>query len=254
MRRVCLFHWKEAEAKPLLTALKDAGYRVDLCKEMADYRAVRASPPDAIVIDLSRMPSMGREVGVFLRGSPKTRHVPLVYVDGDPEKVNQVRKVLPDATFTPAARLRSALRSAIARPPQNPFVPSQMMDRFADRTSAQKLGIAKDSLVFVVDPPADYARAVGQLPEGASYNEESPEGCKIALWFVREPAAFHAALPKMRKLAQSTRLWILWPKGKASELDGNIIRLGAIAVGLVDYKICSVNESWSAMVFAVKKT
>jgi hypothetical protein len=49
-------------------------------------------------------------------------------------------------------------------------------------------------------------------------------------------------------------LWILWPKGRKDGLNGNIIRQGAIDVGLVDYKICSVNESWSAMVFTVKKT
>jgi hypothetical protein len=36
-------------------------------------------------------------------------------------------------------------------------------------------------------------------------------------------------------------------------LNGNFVRQGALAMGLVDYKICSVDGVWSGMVFAVKK-
>lgn len=254
MARIAVFHWKPAEAGPLVDALKRGGHRVELCEKMADYRRVREVPPDAIVIDLSRMPSQGREVGVFFRGAKKTRHVPLVYVGGEPEKVEKNRKVLPDATYTSLPKVRSAVKEAIAHPPENPFVPTQMMDRFADRTAAQKIGIGKDYRVFVVDPPVDYARAVGKLPEGASYDEESSEGCAVTLWFVRDLAEFHSMLPRMRKLAACSRLWILWRKGKQDGLDGNLIRESAMAFGLVDYKVCSVDKTWTGMVFAVKKT
>jgi DNA-binding response OmpR family regulator len=87
MARVRLFHWKAEEAKPLLTLLKAAGYSVDYKEPVISYREVRLSPPDAIVIDLSRLPSHGREVAVFLRGSKATRHVPIVFVGGEPEKL-----------------------------------------------------------------------------------------------------------------------------------------------------------------------
>ncbi|HEY1754092.1 MAG TPA: hypothetical protein VGG72_01755 [Bryobacteraceae bacterium] len=253
MARVRLFHWRAEEAKPLLTLLKAAGYSVDYREPVSSYREVRSSPPDAIVIDLSRLPSHGREVAVFLRGSKTTRQIPIVFVDGEPEKIEGVRRVLPDAVFTPLSRLRSALRTAIAKPPENPLKPAQMMDRWGTRTTAQKLGIAANARVFVIDPPANYARAIGQLPEGACFEEESADGCKIALWFVHGIAEFQAALPRMRKLAADRRLWILWRKSKQDGLNGNIIRAGAVDVGLVDYKICSINDTWSAMVFAVKK-
>ena len=252
MARVRLFHWKAEEAKPLLTLLKAAGYSVDF-GPVSTYREIRLSPPDAIIIDLSRMPSHGREIGVYVRGSKATRHVPILFVGGEPEKIEVVRRVLPDAVYTPASRLRSALRTAIANPPENPLKPAQMMDRWGTRTTAQKLGIAENSRVFVIDPPSGYARAIGDLPEGASFEEESAEACKVALWFVHGIAEFHAALPRMRTLAARSRLWILWRKSKQDGLNGNIIRAGAIDVGLVDYKICSINETWSAMVFAVKK-
>lgn len=128
-----------------------------------------------------------------------------------------------------------------------------MMERWGTRTTAQKLGIAKNSRVFVIDPPSGYARAIGELPAGACFEEESAAGCALSLWFVHGIAEFQAALPRMRALAARSRLWILWRKSKQDGLNGNIIRGGAIDVGLVDYKICSINETWSAMVFAVKK-
>ena len=253
MARVRLFHWRAEEAKPLLTLLEAAGYSVDYKEPVSSYREVRLSPPDAIVIDLSRLPSHGREIAVFLRGSKATRHIPIVFVGGEPEKIEGVRRVLPDATYTPVSRLRSALRSAIANPPENPLKPAQMMDRWGTRTTAQKLGIAAHSRVFVIDPPNGYERAIGDLPEGACFKEESAEDCKVALWFVHGIAEFQAALPRMRALAARSRLWILWRKSKQDGLNGNIIRSGTIDVGLVDYKICSINQTWSAMVFAIKK-
>jgi hypothetical protein len=254
MARVRLFHWRAEEATTLLTLLKAAGYSVDYKEPVSSYREVRLSPPDAIVIDLSRLPSHGREVAVFLRGSKATRRIPIVFVGGEPEKIEGVRRVLPDAVYTPVARLRSTLRSAIANPPPDPLKPAQMMDRWGTRTTAQKLGIAKDSRVFVIDPPSDYARAIGALPDGAAFEEQSSVDCAVSLWFVHGIAEFQAALPRMRALAARSRLWILWRKSKQDGLNGNIIRAGCVDVGLVDYKICSINETWSAMVFAVKKT
>lgn len=253
MARVRLFHWKAEEARPLVTVLQAAGHSVDYQEKLTSPRELRESVPDAYVIDLSRVPSHGREVAVYLRGAKATRHVPIVFVGGERDKIDYVKRALPDAAYTAPARLKSALKSVIANPPANPLRPAQMMERWGHRTTAQKLGIVKDSRTAIIDPPHDYAQAIGALPEGAELDEESTEDCKIALWFVHGVPEFHAALPRMRKLAARSRLWILWRKKKADGLDGNFIRKGANEFGLVDYKICSLNDTWSGMVFAVKK-
>ena len=142
MARVCLFHWNPEEAKPLLSALRAAGHKVDYKDKMADFRELRQSPPEAIVIDLSRLPSHGRELGVFFRQGKATRHIPLVYVNGEAEKIDRVRSLLPDATYSTASRIKGALRSALAHPPTNPAKPISPMERWASRSTAQKLGIA----------------------------------------------------------------------------------------------------------------
>ena len=253
MARVRVFHWKAEEATPLLTVLQAAGHAVEYDQAFSAARDIRHRPPDAVVIDLSRMPSHGREVAVYLRGSKSTRHIPIVFVGGEPEKIEGVRRVLPDAVFAPMSRMRSALRAAIAAPPVEPVRPPQAMERWAHRPTAQKLGITKDSKVAVIDPPHDYTQAVGCLPDGASFEEDSTDECAVTLWFVHGVPEFLAALPRMRKLATRSRLWILWRKNRADGLEGNFIRRGANEIGLVDYKICSVNDTWTGMVFAIKK-
>ena len=261
MKRVRLVHWKPEEAAPLAESLRDAGYRVDY-DQRVDYhvsQAVRAEQPAAVVIDLSRLPSHGREVGTFLRGGKATRHIPLVFVNGAPEKVDAVRAKLPDAVYTTTARLRSALRMAIAQAPASPVVPAQMMERYAGRSVAQKLGIAADSKVALFDAPPDYARALGELPAGVTLLEHPRERCDVTLWFVRDPAAYHACLGRMKARAGESKLWILWPKQKPKSaapaaINQQVVRDSAIAVGLVDYKVCAFNETWSALAFAVKKS
>jgi CheY-like chemotaxis protein len=254
--RVRLFHWKAEEAAPAIAELEKAGFTVDYEEKLSSFKSIRDSKPDAFVVDLSRLPAHGREVAIALRGNKATRHAPIVFVDGDVEKLETIRRALPDAIYTPRARLIAALRRA--RPLADPVRPAQMMERYAGRSAAQKLGVQAGMKVGVIDAPPDYGRVIGKLPEGATFEEDWGEenfgDRKLTLWFVHDFARLQGALPAMRRAAAHTRLWILWRKAKQDGLDGGVIRRGATELGLVDYKICSVNEVWSAMAFAIKKT
>src|SRR5579871_1687389 len=165
MPRVRIFHWKAAEAGPLLKALRQAGYEIDYDESPASYRAARLNPPDIFVIDMTRLPAAGREVAIAMRGLKKTRMIPVVFVDGEPEKVEATRRLLPDATYTTRAKVRSAVKAALAKIPDHPIVPVPMMQRYAGRSVAQKLGIRKNARVAVIDPPPNYLAALGALPE-----------------------------------------------------------------------------------------
>jgi methylmalonyl-CoA mutase cobalamin-binding subunit len=258
MKRVRLFHWKSEDGLLITDILRRAGFEVDYDAEFSPkhFRAVRDAPPDAVVIDLSRLPSHGREIATALRGNKRTRQVPILFLGGAPEKIVIVRQKLPDAAYCAQARLVAAVRKCIKERPVEPVVPTQMMDRYAARTAAQKLGIAAGSRVAVIDAPRDYARVIGDLPEGVDFDEESWAGCPVTLWFVEEPESFLAALPKMRKAAAISKLWVAWPKKAArkdSQLSETFIREMAIESGLVDYKICSINQTWSGLCFALKK-
>ena len=250
MLNVRLFHRKAEEAQAVIEELESAGYRTEYTEK---WEKPRPPLPDAFVIDLSRVPSHGREAAIFLRGSKATRHVPIVFVGGDPEKVKAIRQQLPDAVYTEPGRLRSAVRAAIANRPDAPVVPPQMMDRYGSRTAAQKLGIRAGSRVLVVNPPRDYAQAIGAVPPGVTFEEETRQGGDLTLWFVENAGDLLATMRRMRGVAAHSRLWVLWRKGRKSEVTQTVIREAGLGAGLVDYKICAVNETWSAMAFAPRK-
>ena len=259
MPRVRLFHWRADEAKPLIAALRAGGYTVDYAGDQpGDWRSIRKSAaPLAAVIDLTRMPSYGRHVAAEMRASKALKHIPIVFVDGDPEKVEQIRKHLPDAVYTWRSRLVSALQRV--KPLADPVVPARMMNR-TDRTTAEKLGIKAAARVALIDPPPDYLRVLGKLPKDVSLEEEPDErddALPLTLWFVREPDAYLSGLAGIRKRALTSRIWIVYPKQQSgrqsSGLTQSLIRESALAVGLVDYKICSVNEVWTGLLFTRKK-
>lgn len=254
--RVRVIHWKDAEVGLLIESVRSSGFDVDYTPstngaEIA--RALGASPPDAVVIDLSRLPSQGREVGVWLRNRKSTRTIPLIYVDGEPEKVEKVKAVIPDAAYTTLSELAPLLRKACSGKVTNPVVPPSAMERFKNKTAAQKLGIVVSSTVAVVDAPRDYTAVLGDLPEAVEIIEDPDAVQNVTLWFIRDSESMLKAVRRMRAIAAKTKLWILWPKAQTNRFREGSIRELAIEHGLVDYKICSVNAHWSGILFARKK-
>ena len=255
MRRVRLFHWNSKEAGALIANLRVAGFEAVYHTETQSpsVRELKESGAVAVMIDLSRLPSHGKYVGACVRGSKSTRHLPLVFVGGEAEKGAAIREQIPDAVYSSVAGVGAALTKAIARPPSDPVVPKQMMETAPGRTAAQKMGIRKGALVGLIDPPADYLKVLGVLPEGVVLEEDSRQACPVTVWFVHDPGEYGAALVSRRSLAAKSRLWIVWQKGRRDGLNGNFVRQAALAMGLVDYKICSLDGVWTGMVFAVKK-
>jgi CheY-like chemotaxis protein len=257
MHRVRIIHWRPAEAATLIDSVRAAGFQPEYDGEMngpAVSRAIRAHLPDAVLIDLSRLPSHGREIGIWLRGIKATRHIPLVFVNGEGEKLERVRKDLPDAAYATPADLKDVLRISCRGVAHDPLVPPQMMERYKEKPAAQKLGIVAASTVAVINAPRDYTHALGELPEGVELFEDPRTVHPVTLWFVLDLETLLAALPRMRAIVAKTKLWIFWRKGKEGRISQNAIRETAIEGGLVDYKICSLDTQWSGILFARKKS
>jgi hypothetical protein len=190
-------------------------------------------------------------VAAEIRATKSIRHIPIVFVDGAPDKVDSIRKVLPDAVYTSRSRLTSALKRV--KPLADPVAAPRMMNR-TDRTTAEKLGIKAGARVALIDPPPDYPRVLGKLPQDVSIEEAPEQTLPLTLWFVRDPDGYLAELGRMRKRALTSRIWIIYPKGRpASGLTQGFIREAALSVGLVDYKVCSVNAVWTGLLFTKKR-
>ena len=257
MKQVQLIHWKPEEAKPRVEGLRAAGYEVayEVFGGPASLRELRNTPPDAIVIDLTRLPSHGRDVAMAIRQYKATRHVPLVFAGGEPEKVERLRKLLPDAVFTEWSRIRSSLKQAIAHPPADPVKPESVLAGYSGTPLPKKLGIKAGSVVELAGAPADFRQTLGELPAGVVLREPAGEGAELILWFVRSRQELDRGMKPMAARVVKC-LWIIWPKktsGLAADLSQQDVRETGMAAGLVDYKICAVDATWSGLAFARRK-
>ena len=241
----------------MVDACRSGGLQVDYDAEAlsgpAIGRGIRQHPPDAVVIDLSRLPSHGRELAIWLRAGKHTRQIPIVFVNGEAGKVAKVREALPDATFATTARVCTAIATACRKHTRLPVQPVPMMERYKGKTAAEKLGIKAACTAAVIDAPRDYLSVLGELPENAGIVEDPASVQSVTLWFVHDLVALHAGLRRMCAIAARTKLWILWRKGSDNGITQNAVREAALDAGVVDYKICSVDGRWSGILFARKK-
>jgi hypothetical protein len=256
--RVRLIHWNEDDAKQRAAVLRAAGYEV-FHKIQAGpefLRDLRTNPPTAVVIDLERLPSHGRDVGLGIRGSKATRHTPIVFVGGEPEKVARVKGLLPDAAFTTWNKIRSTLKQAIAHPPENPVRPDSLLAGYSGTPLPKKLGIKANSVVALEGAPNGFRKTLGDLPEGVVLEEDSRGPCDIILWFLRSREDLQHGMKGMAMRTGAGRLWIIWPKkasGVQSDVTQNDVRVIGLAAGLVDFKVCSVDATWSGLAFTKRK-
>ena len=255
MPTVRLIHWNEDEGLERQRQLESLGY--DVAFEWGDgsmvLRVLRASVPDAVVVDLTRLPSHGREVGRVLRASKSTRHVPLVYVGGEPAKVAPTRALLPDATYTTWGRIKTSLPRALANPPQAPVVPGAIM---SGKPAVDKLGVKPGFMVCLLGAPQGFAGTLTPLPAMVTFTARPDRACDLVLCFVRSARELHAQALALREVVDRQTLWLIWPK-KASKvktnLNGNLVRETGLGAGWVDYKVCAVDDTWSGLAFKKRR-
>jgi CheY-like chemotaxis protein len=255
MARIVLIHWHEGEGAERARLLEAAGHRT-VCLTprggSSDLRALRQSPPDAFVIDLSRLPSQGCAVAVDLRRQKATRPVPIVFAGGEPEKVGRIRKLLPDATYTEWGQTAAAVRAALASAPAEPTVPSTM-DIYAGASLPKKLGIRPGLTVALLEAPEGFERKLDPLPEGAEVRRGARGRAGLVLLFAPSMSALRKRFPAAKRLlAEGGSVWIAWPKkasGVATDLGETAVRAFGLAAEFVDYKVCSVDETWSGLLF-----
>jgi catechol 2,3-dioxygenase-like lactoylglutathione lyase family enzyme len=255
--RVHLVHWHPGEAEERAARLRSAGFLVSHeTMTPAVLRSMRSDPPDAIVIDLSRIPSQGRDVGLSIRMQKDTRRIPLVFVDGEREKIAQIRRLLPDAQCTTWNRIRTALENALARPLLQPVVPESSLTGYSGTPLVKKLGIKPHSRVILLGPPDGFENTLGVLPEGVTMRRRASERSDLIIWFVRTLSELEHRIGRIFILTGEARLWIAWPK-KTSSLAGDLsqteVRNSGLAAGLVDYKVCAIDETWSGLLFVRRK-
>lgn len=267
--RAHLVHWKDAEAPERLERLEVAGFDA-IGGEIGpdELRAWRADPPDVLVIDLSRLPSHGREVAMAWRSSKRTRHVPIAFVDGAPDKVERAQEQLPDAIFGTWRGIGGVLKKALAQGRRlakeieagaSPSVvtPANALAGYSGTPLPKKLGVKADALVRLVDAPPDFEATLGALPDGARVTRRATKRAPdVTLWFVSRASKLERDLARVAELAGDGFLWICWPKKASavpSEIGDREVRAAGLDHGLVDSKVAAVDATWSGLRFTWRR-
>ena len=116
----------------------------------------------------------------------------------------------------------------------------------------RKLGIKPGHQMLVIHTPASYWDWISPLPEGAVLKKTPKEqSLDFVHVFVKERKEYEKEVLRQKKaLKMDGMIWISWPKKSSkvpTELDENIIRDFALKNGLVDVKVCAVDEVWSGL-------
>ncbi len=256
MYRVRLIHWNAAEAKEKADHLRSIGYIVKYDEFTPSLLRERENLPNAIVIDMSRLPSQGRDVAMALRSYKSTRTIPLVFVDGEPEKVERVKAQIPDALYTNWDQIGEILEHAIDHPPKEPPRARSRLEGYAGTPLNTKLGIKPGYTVSLVGAPSGFRQTLGELPENVIFRDGVRGQSNLTLWFAKSRRELEERMQHMRVFSRKAGLWILWPKQTSAfqtDLGQAVVREAGLAAGMVDFKICSIDKTWSGLRFTLRE-
>ena len=130
------------------------------------------------------------------------------------------------------------------------------MAGYSGTPSAKKLGIKEGSRIALINAPSDFESTLEQLPAGVEFVKRPTKGLDIILFFVLTERALSRDFAKLAaRLTANGMIWIAWPKKSSSvSTDLSFERVQRIGLdgGLVDVKICAIDETWSALKFVYR--
>jgi hypothetical protein len=179
-----------------------------------------------------------------------------VFVEGDAQKVKRIQELLPDAVYTAWDSMPGSLKEAIAHPPPAPIAPKSLFDAYAGQPLPKKLGIRPGMAVLLVRAPQDFTQLLGELPENVSINEGEEHPGELIVWFMRSRQELEASFEAISQRQDFRFVWIAWSKkasGIQTDLTQQLVRETGLRSGLVDFKICSIDPTWSGLCFTRRK-
>jgi hypothetical protein len=129
------------------------------------------------------------------------------------------------------------------------------MAGYSGKPLSQKLGIKPGFRIFVDSSPKPYSKIVGELPAGAKILTRAAASLDMVHLFATQARGLSVKLKRLRAvIAPDGMIWVSWPKkasGVATDLSDVVVREIGLSLGLVDIKVCAVDETWSGLKFVI---
>jgi hypothetical protein len=122
---------------------------------------------------------------------------------------------------------------------------------------AKKLGIKPGAFVLAVNAPPQYPALLDPLPEAVTLCQQARENLDVVHLFTTKRSELARLIDRYKtKIKQDGSIWVSWPKkasGVPSEVNEDTVREIALPIGLVDIKICAVDDVWSGLKLVIRK-
>ena len=121
-----------------------------------------------------------------------------------------------------------------------------------------KLGVKERSRLGLINAPPGFSKWLPALPDGASVTQRGEKEADVILLFVKSQRDLKSLVVAMQRMPPGGgMLWVAWPK-KASriitDLSEDVVRGAGLSLGLVDTKVCAIDDTWSGLRFSRRKT
>ena len=120
----------------------------------------------------------------------------------------------------------------------------------------KKLEIKEGSRVATVGAPADFVATLGPLPAGATLRRGLSGPRDLTIWFVTSRRQLEGDLRRVTPPRGQGSLWLAWPKkasGVKTDVTEDLLREVILPHGLVDRKVCAIDDTWSGLLFSWRK-
>jgi hypothetical protein len=120
----------------------------------------------------------------------------------------------------------------------------------------QKLGIKPGTTVVVINEPPQYRKLLGKL-DRITFSNRIAADSGFVHFFSTNRNELEKKLPILReKIADNGTIWVSWPKKSANvptDITEDVVREIALPLGLVDIKVCAVDETWSGLKLMIRR-
>jgi hypothetical protein len=132
-----------------------------------------------------------------------------------------------------------------------------MATGYSGKPLHQKLGIKPSQQICVINSPSDYQTLIDGPVVGLEISSTPRGRVQFVHIFETEQARLAAKLPALMKAIEPDgMIWVSWPKRAsrvATDITEDVVRSVALPLGLVDVKVCSVNEVWSGLKLVIRR-
>ncbi|EMY62647.1 hypothetical protein [Leptospira terpstrae] len=129
---------------------------------------------------------------------------------------------------------------------------------YSGKPLVDKLGIKENMILYFLNLPSkDFMKDWGTLPKNIQILDKPKSGLDMIHFFTLSSKEFQLKLPKlMGFIKPAGMIWISWPKKSSkfpTDMNENLIRDFALELGLVDIKVCAVDDVWSGLKLVIRK-